>query len=116
MAKAVILQCGCDATEACGKVNLCAGLSACIEGAFHALNQRYHSPPELLDPPQGEPENPTQAPPPEDQEELLLTQEPPPATDVTVLVDARNGFNELNRQAMLWTVRHQVAKGGKVCL
>ena len=32
---------------------------------------------------------------------------------VTVLVDARNGFNELNRANMLWTVRHLWSKGAR---
>ena len=27
-------------------------------------------------------------------------------TPVTLLVDMRNGFNELGRKTMLWTVRH----------
>ena len=30
-----------------------------------------------------------------------------------LLVDARNGFNELGRKAMLWTVRHRWAAGAK---
>ena len=28
-------------------------------------------------------------------------------------VDARNGFNELSRKAMLWTVRHRWSKGSR---
>ena len=35
----------------------------------------------------------------------FLTQEA--ETSGTTLVDARNGFNELSRLAMLWTVRHR---------
>ena len=30
-----------------------------------------------------------------------------------ILVDARNGFNELSRKAMLWTVRHRWAPGAR---
>ena len=32
---------------------------------------------------------------------------------VTLSVDAKNGFNELGRKAMLWTVRHLWAKGSR---
>ena len=31
----------------------------------------------------------------------------------TTLVDARNGFNELSRLAMLWTVRHRWPSGAR---
>eukprot|EP00957_Ditylum_brightwellii_P017652 1329895-Ditylum_brightwellii.AAC.1 len=31
----------------------------------------------------------------------------------TTLVDARNGFNELSRMAMLWTVRHRWPSGAR---
>ena len=31
----------------------------------------------------------------------------------TLCIDARNGFNELNRKAMLWTVRHLWASGAR---
>ena len=33
--------------------------------------------------------------------------------EVTLLVDARNGFNEVNRRAMLWNVRHRWPKGAR---
>ena len=39
----------------------------------------------------------------------FLTQEAEPSG--TTLVDARNGFNELSRLAMLWTVRHRWPSG-----
>ena len=39
----------------------------------------------------------------------LLTQEAEPSG--TTLVDACNGFNELSRLAMLWTVRHRWLAG-----
>ena len=41
----------------------------------------------------------------------FLTQEAEPSG--TMLVDARNGFNELSRLAMLWTVRHRWPAGAK---
>ena len=39
----------------------------------------------------------------------FLTQDAEPSG--TMLVDARNGFNELSRLAMLWTVRHRWPAG-----
>ena len=41
----------------------------------------------------------------------LFTQEAEPSG--TTLVDARNGFNELIRFAMLWTVRHHWPAGAR---
>ena len=41
----------------------------------------------------------------------FLTQEAEPS--VTTLVDARNGFNELSRLAMLWNVRHRWLAGAR---
>ena len=35
----------------------------------------------------------------------FLTQEAEPSG--AMLVDARNGFNEMSRLAMLWTIRHR---------
>ena len=42
---------------------------------------------------------------------VFLTQEAD--TRGTTLVDARNGFNELSRLAMLWTVRHRWPAGAR---
>ena len=48
-------------------------------------------------------------------QDFMSDEEPDPVTDdttqVTLLVDARNGFNELGRNTMLWTVRHTWAAG-----
>ena len=41
----------------------------------------------------------------------LLTQEDEPSG--TTLVDARNGFNELSRLSMLWTVQHRWPAGAR---
>jgi hypothetical protein len=49
-------------------------------------------------------ENPTAAVAPE---------HPPGSVQAALLVDARNGFNELGRKAMLWTVRHRWAAGSR---
>ena len=36
--------------------------------------------------------------------------------DGLTLIDARNGFNELSRYAMLWTVRHLWPKGARYAI
>ena len=41
----------------------------------------------------------------------FLTQDAEPSG--TTLVDTRNGFNELSRLAMLWTVRHRWPAGAR---
>ena len=53
MAKVVIASCGEEATEACGNVNLCAGLKAGIEGAYHAIREAFDPPPRVNNPPPG---------------------------------------------------------------
>ena len=44
----------------------------------------------------------------------FLTQEAEPSG--TTLVDARNGFNELSRLPMMWTVRHRWPAGARFAL
>ena len=43
VSKLVLMDCGGDAKEACGSMNLCAGLEAGIEGALHAVRKRLAS-------------------------------------------------------------------------
>ena len=106
-AKALIVECGDEATEACGRINLCAGLSAGIEGAFHALRRGYDA--TAADAAAAaQPQDPPAVGPDADD-----PPEPPPIRDAMVLVDAINGFNELNRTAMLWAVRHRWASGAR---
>ena len=112
MAKAVILVAGDEATEACGNDNLCAGLSAGIEGAFHALREAFE-PPQTAAAPRN-PTVPAEPPAPAaDPPAPLLTQELEEPCDATLLVDAKNGFNELNRTAMLWQVRFRWPSGSR---
>ena len=100
MAKSVIKVIGRQATHSCGSLNLCAGLPAGIEGAVHAMSTVSHPLP-------NEDDNPLPPPPPEENEAPRPPNIPfePAEPSGTLLVDARNGFNELSRKAMLWTVR-----------
>jgi hypothetical protein len=44
----------------------------------------------------------------------LLNRLPENTTDGVMLVDATNGFNELNRYCMLWNVRHRWSKRSRL--
>ena len=123
IAKCVIAMCGYQATSACGNFNLCAGLPAGIEGAVHAISKATESYTEestLDDLPQDLTE--ALSSPIEEADDIqIMTQEVTvdmPQVDVskihaTLLVDARNGFNELSRKTMLWTVRHLWSNGSR---
>ena len=125
--KTIILIVGDQATAACGNYNLCAGLPAGIEGAIHAAAKNWDEahgdnletpsaiPAEGWPPPVLE-ETPL---PPDTQEPMAAeTEDTDPAADPIIgsLIDAFNGFNELNRKAMLWTVRHRWAAGARFAL
>ncbi len=121
MAKCLLEVVGHQATDAAGNLNLCAGLPAGNEGAIHAVRQATAAPPlpPLPPEPPNRPEPPE--PPGADPMEGMLTQPPDPPAEPNaptpadpsgaLLVDAMNGFNELGRRAMLWTVRHRWAAG-----
>ena len=127
-AKCLLKNIGHQATIACGNANLCAGLPAGIEGAVHAIQTVFEDPsciqapvPEQLD---AEPPTPSPPEPPDDSlqdlsmDSFLDTMQSALGLskteyDAVVLVDARNGFNELGRKAMLWTVRHLWAGGSR---
>jgi hypothetical protein len=112
MAKCLLKVVGHQATTACGNLNLCAGLPAGIEGAVHAMRETWDSF-ELEE--QSTEEEPTTKAMEGDGREgnpeggIATNQEP----KAMLQVDARNGFNELSRQAMLWTVRHRWAAGSR---
>lgn len=110
MAKCLLKVVGHQATTACGNLNLCAGLPVGIEGAVHAIRETWDS---------FESEEPTVETMPggdksamadTDPEGGVATAQEPKAV---VQIDARNGFNELSRQSMLWTVRHRWAAGSR---
>jgi hypothetical protein len=125
IAKCVIARVGYRATAACGSLQLCAGLPAGIEGAVHALQSEWEEAGDDNPPPEPAPLIPANGdePPAQDagagENPMLLEEaEPPPdlADDdpaVALLIDATNGFNELGRKAMLWTVRHRWAAGAR---
>jgi hypothetical protein len=121
LAKCLLKVEGHQATSACGNHNLCAGLAAGIEGAIHAVRERTAGPPagappaqqatqDAEDPP-GELSTQPPAPPDPPTDEEMDAQGTSPS--VLLLVDARNGFNELSRLAMLWTVRHRWPSGAR---
>jgi hypothetical protein len=108
------------ATTACGKVNLCAGLRAGIEGNLHAVRAVWpQSAGQACDggevtAPQPATEGTSMA--------VIPTTDPGKAADTsrlcympnsgfgTALFNTRNGFNEVNRYLMLWTVAHHWTK------
>lgn len=134
LAKLVIADCGDQAKLACGAVQLCAGLEAGIEGALHSVRHRAMDRNNTffadLDTCSDDTPHPS-SPSPTTSSVTTPTRNPPgvhshntcdstcPAedddlpTDAFTMVDARNGFNELSRLAMLWTVRHRWPKGSR---
>ena len=109
-AKCVLKGCGTAATAACNNLNLSAGLSAGIEGAAHTMSY-------LANTIVAEDNSQDQHPNP-DLEESTTPHHPnnncsPEKDQAMVLVDARNGFNEINRIALLWTVRHLWPQGSR---
>lgn len=106
LAKGLIAVIGQQATSACSNLNLCAGLPAGIEGAVHAVRQ-------VTTPVRSAGEVPLPPAPPAEEAPVPQTGESVESVipTGTLLVDARNGFNELNRKAMLWTVRSKWPNG-----
>ena len=110
LAKCLIKASGSQATAACGNLNLCAGLPSGIEAAVHAVHKRTRA--DLVVPPP--PNGPPPARPPDPPVDVDPDDPPVPGPPTgTLLVDARNGFNELNRKAMLWTVRNLWPNGAR---
>ena len=96
-----------QATTACGNLNLGAGLPTGIDGAVHSVTAVVAAAaadeeiPELLTQAELRMEEPS---PPATQD--FMTDEVPAVdkadtTPITLLVDARNGFNELGRKTIL---------------
>jgi hypothetical protein len=145
--KTVTRLTGMDATMACGNYNLCAGLQSGIEGAVHAVLNRWkkrrrrnkgkrkrkRNKSKWARGPRVEPTSESdisesddasdsdtssfesskkqgkklRVPNADDDSWGTLETTTDDETEVTLLVDARNAFNELSRFVMLDTVRHQ---------
>jgi hypothetical protein len=120
--KGLIMQSDDQAKLACGSVQLCAGLECGIEASLHAVrdvwamdgfqtpihaapNDRYSDVAARMDEAMSS-----------DEEFDLgeLDHLPENAAEGVMLVDATNGFNELNRYSMLWNVRHRWSKGSRL--
>ena len=132
-AKCLLKAIGSQATAACGNFNLCAGLQAGIEGAVHAVRDVFADPSVIPAPPPVSQaadapltqasEDPPAAPPLIPLADMTLDEAFAAIADdvglssaeasAVLLVDATNGFNELGRKAMLWTVRHRWANGAR---
>ena len=126
-AKCLLKAIGSQATAACGNFNLCAGLQAGIEGAVHAVRDVFANPSLIPAPTPDPPETeapvtqafdaPPVAPPPVPLADMTLDKAFTAIADdvglssAVLLVDATNGFNELGRKAMLWTMRHRWPMG-----
>ena len=129
MCKCVLLATGQEAAAACGNLNLCAGIPAGIEGAVHAVRRLWENllPDDVSDSqddflsqddagasPFAEPNDylaaldvdPPPNPPDPGDDTPAMDRESTADPPGVLLVDARNGFNELNRKCMLWTIRH----------
>jgi hypothetical protein len=127
IAKCVIRQTGHRAMEECGSFNLCAGLPAGVEGAVHALSDEWDATEDSFVESEaqdlaslilaGGDDPPVEGATAGDTPMTDSTPPDPPGQvdepDVALLIDARNGFNELGRKAMLWTVRHLWASGAR---
>ncbi len=121
IAKGNLAGLGAQAKGACGSIQLCTKLEASIKGALHAVRLCAETNGSMLFR-AGEIDN--------DLWELEMEEgEDPPWTaeaegdqqgecvdgpEGLTLIDARNGFNELSRFAMLWTARHRWPKGARV--
>jgi hypothetical protein len=137
IAKCVIHVTGYEATEGCGNSNLCVGLPSGIEGAVHAVLKRQDVVVETVVDEELSVDSGlvTQVGSVASSQESMMSDDSGPATQTSsvagasgalaaeslpdedaeglLLIDARNGFNELSRKCMLWTVRHRWAKGSR---
>ncbi|KAL3795565.1 hypothetical protein ACHAWO_009861 [Cyclotella atomus] len=114
-AKQTIASAGESAKTACGNVQLCAGLEAGVEGNLHAVREYWPEAGGFEDDEDAAANNPFTEilEMMQDAEDGAEFEGPPMENPGVTLVDAANGFNELNRYAMLWNVRHRWAAGAR---
>jgi hypothetical protein len=106
-----------------GNVNLCAGLQAGIEGNLHAVRAVWpqsaeweHNGGEVTAPLPATKGTSMAITPTTDPVKAANTSRSRYVLDSsfrTALIDARNGFNEVNRYLMLWTVAHRWTKASR---
>ena len=126
VSKLILMQCGRDDKAACGNMQLCTGLKACIEGTIHAsiqlpppmtpyTSQRTTSP--LPPQPMTHPMTSHSLTPkfnhPSTPNSTQVDTKIPDNPEVHFLSAARNGFNELGCMNMLWEVWHQWPAGSR---
>ena len=122
VSKCVLKECGREGKAACGSTQLCAGLEAGIEGAIHSIRKKatedksqeyeeWEIDDYLWRKEAEEGETPPWEASPNEEEfqDAVESQEDLEDPFVLTLADADNGFNNLNRQNMLWEVRHRWA-------
>ena len=118
-----MLDTGEEAKLACGNIQLCAGLEAGIEASLHAVREVWEDD-NFVQPDRADPNDPfakVVARMEEAKRFRLDVCEPGEveacpnlSAEGVLLVDATNGFNELNRYCMLWNVRHLWPKGSRL--
>mgnify|MGYP006186617991 CR=1 FL=1 len=126
VSKCVLKECGREGKAACGSTQLCAGLEAGIEGAIHSIRKKaaenksqeyeeWEIDDDLWRKEAEEGETPPWEASPNEEEfqDAVESQEDLEDPFVLTLADADNGFNNLNRQNMLWEVRHRWARGSR---
>jgi len=106
MAKCILAMMGRQATTKCDNLNLCAGLQAGIKRAVHAMGNAWREA-EIRGG-----RTPTRTVMAIDGDMTTTTKEPGQPY-ATLLVDVRNGFNELSHKAAMWTIRHRWPSGSQ---
>eukprot|EP00804_Cyclotella_cryptica_P017895 CCRYP_001275-RA/>CCRYP_001275-RA protein AED:0.09 eAED:0.08 QI:0/-1/0/1/-1/1/1/0/754 len=126
VSKCILKECGREGKAACGSTQLCAGLEAGIEGAIHSIRKKaaedksqdyeeWEIDDDLWRSEAEEGETPPWEASPSEEvfQDAVESQEDLEDPFVLTLADADNGFNNLNRQNMLWEVRHRWARGSR---